>query len=78
MRSMKKFFAITLLALLAGLYTPTAFADGSDGTAESPGVTQQSTMQITADGTAESPGFLGTAESPGFMTIVSVYLDVIL
>jgi hypothetical protein len=74
MRSMKKFFAITLLALLAGLYTPVALADG---TAESPGITQ-SGAQITADGTAESPGYLGTAESPGFMTMVSIYLDVIL
>ena len=77
MRSMKKFFAITLLALLAGLYTPVALADG---TAESPGVnsTQTSGAQISADGTAESPGYLGTAESPGFIAMLSVYLDVII
>ncbi len=74
MRSMKKFFAITLLALLAGLYTPVALADG---TAESPGITQESRAQLSVDGTAESPGYFGVAESPGFIAMASVYLDVI-
>jgi hypothetical protein len=76
MRSMKKFFAITLLALLAGLYTPVALA--AEGTAESPGITQAGGATVAADGTAESPGYLGTAESPGFMATVSIYLNVIL
>jgi hypothetical protein len=74
MRSMKKFFAITLLALVAALGTPAAYA--SDGTAESPGITQQE-VSVTAEGTAESPGIFGTAESPGFMATLVVYLSVI-
>jgi hypothetical protein len=72
MRSMKKFFAITLLALVAGLGTPATYADG---TAESPGVYSEATIKV--DGTAESPGIFGTAESPGFMAKVLIYLDVI-
>ena len=74
MRSMKKVFAITLLALVAALGTPAAYA--SEGTAESPGITQEK-VRVTADGTAESPGYLGTAESPGFMATVVAYLSVI-
>jgi len=74
MRSTKKFFAITLLALVAALGTPATYA--SEGTAESPGITQQK-VGATAEGTAESPGYLGTAESPGFMATFFIYLDVI-
>ncbi len=73
MHSMKKFFAITLLALVVGLGTPATYADG---TAESPGVTSEETS-LTVDGTAESPGYLGTAESPGFMATLVIYLGVI-
>jgi hypothetical protein len=77
MHSMKKFFAITLLALLVGLGTPAIYADG---TAESPGVHSAPTsdkVSVTAEGTAESPGYLGTAESPGFMATVFIYLNVL-
>ena len=73
MRSIRKFFAITLLALVVGLGTPAAYA--TDGTAESPGVKQD--VSATAEGTAESPGIFGTAESPGFMATLVIYLGVI-
>jgi hypothetical protein len=78
MRSMKRFLAITLLALMVGLYTPSAFAQG---TAESPGVHStptSATLSISGEGTAESPGYLGTAESPGFMVTVLIYLGAII
>jgi hypothetical protein len=84
MRSIKRFLAITLMALVVGLGTPAAFAQG---TAESPGIKSGSTTtnitnsgetSLTAEGTAESPGYLGTAESPGFMTTFLIYLDVII
>jgi hypothetical protein len=85
MRSIKRFLAITLIALVVGLGTPAAFAQG---TAESPGIQAGSTTttegdqkteaKVTAEGTAESPGYLGTAESPGFMATFLIYLDVII
>lgn len=74
MRSMKKFLTITLLILLVGLGTPTAFAD--DGNAESPGI--KTTETITLDGNAVAPSVDGNAEAPGFMTTVLIYLDVII
>ncbi len=64
---MKKFFAITLMALVLGLGTPAAFAE--EGTAESPGA--------TSTGTAESPGYTGTAESPGFIETVIIYVSAV-
>ena len=87
MRSMKRFFAITLIALVVGLGTPATFADG---TAESPGIktttttetgttpTDGSGAKVAADGTAESPGIKGVAESPGIMATFLIYLDVII
>ncbi len=67
MRSIKKFLAITLLALVVGLGAPATAP--AQGTAESPG--------ITVSGTAESPGIMGVAESPGFMVTVIIYLNAI-
>lgn len=75
MRSMKRFIAILVLALMAGL-APSALAQG---TAESPGVmstSSEASLTVSAEGTAESPGYFGTAESPGFMAAALIYLDV--
>lgn len=77
MRSMKKLFAITLLALTVW---GGALSARAQGTAESPGVQNAPTgdsISVTVEGTAESPGYLGTAESPGIMATVMVYLSVI-
>lgn len=77
MRSMKKLFAVTLLALTLWGTAPAARAQG---TAESPGVRNaptSNTLSVTVEGTAESPGIIGTAESPGIMATVMVYLSVI-
>ena len=75
MRSIKKFFAITLLALVVGSGTPAAFADGS---AESPGIHTSGTTEATVEGTSEAPGYFGAAESPGFVATIIIYLDVII
>lgn len=74
---MKKFFAVALLAMVVGLGTPAAFADGS---AESPGMgsTQTSESTVTTDTDAGSTGYLGSAESPGYIDKVLIYLGVIL
>lgn len=77
MRSIRKFFSITLLALTIWAGATTARAQG---TAESPGAHNAPTSEIlsvSVEGTAESPGYLGTAESPGFLATVMVYLSVI-
>jgi hypothetical protein len=74
MRRMKRFLAVTLLAAVVGLGTPTAFADGN---AESPGVklTQTDTNTASNDG---SNSILGNAESPGIMATVIIYLGVLI
>ncbi|MGB7926068.1 MAG: hypothetical protein WCF57_22705 [Pyrinomonadaceae bacterium] len=76
MRKIKSLLAIMLLATVATLCAPQAFADG---TAESPGITV--TTEVSGDGTAESPGITltadGTAESPGITFIILDLLSAI-
>jgi len=77
MRRMRKYFAITILILVAGLGTPAAYA----GNAESPGQrTEESSLgpTVTTEETAESTGYFGVAESPGVMATFMIYLDVII
>ena len=75
MRSIKKFFAITLLALVVGLGTPTAFA--VDGVAESPGMGTEKIVGGPVE-TSQPAEYKGVAESPGFMDMILIYLDVII
>jgi hypothetical protein len=77
MHTVRKFFAVTLMALVVGLGAPTILAQG---VAESPGVKSTTTTPTTttADGTTTETGYIGVAESPGFMATVIVYLDVII
>ncbi len=76
MRSMKRFFAVTLLVVMTSLGTPAVFADGN---AESPGYTSTQTTTTTTDGNAESPGYTeGNAESPGFYDTALIYLDILI
>lgn len=80
MGRMKRFFTVTLLALMVGLSTPAVFA--TDGNAESPGYTTTqttTTTTATSDGSAESPGVTdGSAESPGVYATALIYLEVLI
>jgi hypothetical protein len=72
---MKRFLGIALLAAVAGLGTPAAFADGS---AESPGIKVTQTNSTTLSADEASTDYDGSAESPGYMETVIIYLDVLI
>jgi hypothetical protein len=70
MKRIKKLFGIFLLALVATLSTPQAFA----GAVETPGVNGQVTVE--ADGAVETPGLTvtvtadGAVETPGLAAVL--------
>lgn len=60
MRNLRKLIGIVLLAVVASVGVPAAFADGPQ---ESPGIT----------GPQESPGVVGPQESPGITANLATY-----
>jgi len=74
MRKIKKLMGIILLALVATLCTPPAFA--GDGAVETPGLACPGTLE--APGAVETPGLAtssdGAVETPG---IVSILVDLV-
>jgi hypothetical protein len=66
MRKIKKLMGICLLALVASLGTPQAFA--GDGAVETPGITASCGGAVETPGvTASSPG---AVETPGIISII--------
>lgn len=71
----KRIFAIMLLAMVVGLGTPAAFAEGNS---EVPGMRTEQTADEVGTTDAESEGYAGSVEAPGYMEIALIYLGVII
>ncbi len=77
MHRMKRVFAIVLLAMVVGMGTPAAFAEGNT---EAPGMGTERTVDTldTFDSDAQSEGYMGNVEAPGYIDMALIYLGVII